>query len=321
MSYQFDSRRNKIQEKQKRTKRFVFVVLFIVAIILLSQQFFNGVFSNKDSKLTNEETVLSPLGNIIDESIIVKQTTLPEVILPILEEENGEYSLYIKHLQNGDTYTRQPEKQYLSASLYKLWVMGAVYQKLENGTLTKQRIMSDEIPKINERFNIASESAERTEGGISMSIDEALHEMITISHNYAALLLSQTVTLSSVRDFMEEYGYDLSSLDPPTTTASDIAHFYEQLYDKEIINRSFSEEMMELLKAQEWNDRIPKYLPKDTVIAHKTGELDDVKHDAGIVFTDKGDYIIVLLSQTPSQENAAEVEAKISKAVYDYFTE
>ncbi len=80
-----------------------------------------------------------------------------------------------------------------------------------------------------------------------------------------------------------------------------------------------SSKMLEILKRQKINDRIPKYLPESTVIAHKTGELFGVKHDAGIVFSEKGDYIIVLMSDTASEAHAAEVEAKISKVVWEHF--
>lgn len=321
MNRNYSSRLSKKQEKGKRTKRFVILLVCIVSMILIWNILSGGGLLQSDTNTQNTNTFRSPLGEIVKDPITVKKAELSETIEPFLENELGEYSIYIEHLQNGDTYVLSPDRPYISASLYKLWVMGAVYEKLEAGTLTKERVMSDEIPKINERFNIASESAERTEGEISMSIGQALDEMITVSHNYAALLLSQTVTLSSTRQFMEEYGYDDSFLDPPTTTARDVAKFYKQLYHKEIVTPSASDEMMILLKNQEWNDRIPKYLPEDTIVAHKTGELVDVKHDAGIVFTDKGDYIIVLMSETPSQENAAEVEAKISEAVYGYFTE
>jgi len=271
--------------------------------------------TSHDSPLS---TFVSPLGTIMN--LTTNNAGLEERILPLLENEEGVYAIVIENLNTGETYTLNEDRQFASASLYKLWVMGAVYQEIDEGTLTKQTVMSDEIAKINERFNIATESAEKKGGEIAMTVEKALFDMITISDNYSALLLSQTVRLSNVKAFMEEYGYSNSHLDPPTTTARDIAAFYGQLYNREIINEDMSTEMMALLAEQTWNDRIPKFLPEGTVIAHKTGELDKVKHDAGIVFTDNGDYVIVLLSETNSQQNAAEVHAQISEAVYKYFT-
>ena len=54
-------------------------------------------------------------------------------------------------------------------------------------------------------------------------------------------------------------------------------------------------------------------------MGHKTGELDGYKHDAGIVYAPKGDYVIVVMSNTKDPQTAVDVIAKISKAVYDHF--
>jgi beta-lactamase class A len=74
-----------------------------------------------------------------------------------------------------------------------------------------------------------------------------------------------------------------------------------------------------LLKAQKLNNKLPKELPKNTVIAHKTGELDMVSHDAGIVYAQNGNYIIVVMSETSLPVAANERIADISKGVYEYF--
>jgi beta-lactamase class A len=54
-------------------------------------------------------------------------------------------------------------------------------------------------------------------------------------------------------------------------------------------------------------------------MAHKTGELGQVSHDGGIVYTEKGDYIIVVLSESTLPKGAEERIANISKDVYAYF--
>src|SRR3990167_8557390 len=116
--------------------------------------------------------------------------------------------------------------------------------------------------------------------------------MTTISHNYAALLLTSKLQTAQVKEFIKNNGFENTNFTAPTTTTpGDIALFYQKLYKKELVSTSASSEMIELLKRQELNDRIPKYLPQETKIAHKTGELGGVKHDAGIIFADSGDYI------------------------------
>ena len=77
--------------------------------------------------------------------------------------------------------------------------------------------------------------------------------------------------------------------------------------------------MIGLLKMQKLNEKLPKYLPNGTVVAHKTGEIDFLTHDAGIIYTKNGDYIIAIFSESDYPPGAKERIAQISKAVYNYF--
>jgi beta-lactamase class A len=76
-----------------------------------------------------------------------------------------------------------------------------------------------------------------------------------------------------------------------------------------------------MLKLTRLNDRIPKYLPVDLTIAHKTGLENSVCHDAGIVFTNKGNFIIVVLTRHANSNSALPKEfiAKVSLHAYSYF--
>ena len=53
-----------------------------------------------------------------------------------------------------------------------------------------------------------------------------------------------------------------------------------------------------MLLRQKVNDRIPKKLPEDCPVAHKTGLERNVCHDAGIVFTQQGDFLICVLTKS-----------------------
>lgn len=246
--------------------------------------------------------------------------SLERAVSDILVGTKGEYAIVIKSLKNGSGFFFNQDKIFESASLYKLWIMGTVLEKIEKGELKESKVLSGEVKDLNELFEIDEEEAELKEGTVTFSVGSALNQMITISHNYAALLLSREVGRSKVAEFMKAYGFNNSEYgSPPKTSADDIALFFEKLYKGEIINKEYSQKAMELLKNQKKNDSLPKLLPKGTIIAHKTGELGKLKHDSGIVFTNSGDYIIVVLSQTDAPGVAQEKIAEISKAVYEYF--
>jgi beta-lactamase class A len=252
---------------------------------------------------------------------MVSKTNLHQTILNSLSGAAGKYSVTVKDLKSGKTESLYSNKVFPVGSLYKLWVMAEAFKQIQNGTLSEDEILSEESSVLNKDFNIEPESAELTEGVITLSVKDALKQMITISHNYAALLLTKRVKLSNVANFLEVNGFKNSHVgDIPTSTASDIALFFEKLCKGKLNNAQYTKEMLDLLKAQKLNDKLPKYLPKGTVIAHKTGEIDYLSHDGGIVYTKNRDYIIVVLSESDYPPGAQERIAQISKSIFTYFT-
>lgn len=236
-------------------------------------------------------------------------------------KSEGVYSVIVIDLKNNQTYSLNPDQVYNSASLYKLWVMAATYQAISNGKVKRTDILTDSVENLNKSFNIASSEAELKTGTMRMTVNEALEKSITVSDNYSALLLTKKLGLPAINSFLKAHQliHSETSL-PPVTSASDIALFYLKLYNHQLVNYDSSNEMIELLRRQAINDRIPKYLPSTISVAHKTGELDTIKHDAGIIFTPKGDYILVMLSDTDDPKVAAEKMAQLSKQIYTDFT-
>ena len=245
---------------------------------------------------------------------------LDQVVNDALASTEGTYGIAIKNLKTRENYYLNEHNQFEAASLYKIWVMATVFNQIEQGKLEEDEILTQDVSTLNSEFNIASEAAELTEGKVSFTTSEAINQMITISHNYAALLLSEKVGLSNVSKFLSKNNFAESSLGvPPQTTTYDIASFFEKLYRNELGSKENATKMLDILKKQQLNDGLPKYLSQDVQIAHKTGDIGPFKHDAGIVFSDKGDYIIAVMSESDSPLGAQERIAQVSKAVYNYF--
>jgi beta-lactamase class A len=259
-------------------------------------------------------------------AILLNRTTLGinlhKTILNALSGAKGKYSVVVKDLKNDKTESFYGDKVFEVGSLYKLWVMAEAYRQIKDGILSKDEVLSEDVSVLNQDFSIDPESAELTEGTITLTVSDALKQMIDISHNYAALLLTKRIKLSNVDKFLQDYGFEFSHVGgAPTSTADDIALFFEKLYKGELNNPQFTKEMLDLLKAQQLNDKLPKYLPKGTVIAHKTGEINYLSHDGGIVYGKNGDYAIVVLSESDYPPGAQERIAQISKSIFDYFSE
>lgn len=268
--------------------------------------------------------LISPLGSgSIKAQEDIEYRSLEDAVNKSLEGTKGKYAVVIKNLKTSESYSKNQDENFEPGSLYKLWVMAASYDQIQKGDLKEDQVLSRGIVTLNNDFGISPDVAEQTSGTITMSVNEAMHQMITISHNYSALLLAQKVKLSSIKAFLDEYDFNNSQVgtdgDTPKTTASDIALFFEKLYNEELANEESTKKMVDLLKKQTLDHKLPKHLPEGTQIAHKTGEVGWFSHDAGIVYTDKGDYIIVVLSESESPAGAEDRIALVSQAVYNYF--
>lgn len=308
MQYSSLELKSYLQTRRRRRRRKKFLRLILFFFILLSLfLFLNKLFTTNKSVLSEETS----------------SNTLKKTVANSLKDSTGTYAVAIKNLKNGDSYYSNEHQVFETGSLYKLWIMAEVFEQIQNGKLTEDEILSQDVKTLNAEFNIDPSAAELTEGTINFSVRDALNQMITISHNYAALILTQKIKLSSVAEFLKTHGFIESWVgtdgSPPKSTASDILRFYEKLYKGELGSIENTQKMISLLKNQQLNDGLPKYLPDKSMVASKTGDIGWFKHDAGIVYTEKGDYIIVVMSESESPLGAQERIALLSKTVYDYF--
>lgn len=311
------------QPKKRKAGPFLLLILAITLLLITAR----GYFGNREK---TPEALNPVIGSVVENEVAASSNTEDSKTLELLVQNElanaqGDYAVAVKNLNTGENYFFNEHKIFESASLYKLFVMATVFQKIQDGNLSQNDILSQKIAILNQKFQISSESAELTEGDITLPINSALTRMITISDNYSALLLAEKVRLSQVSSFLKQNGLTESRVgtsgENPATSAYDIALFFEKLYSGELASKSNTQAMLVLLKNQKLNSKLPRLLPEDTEISHKTGELGRLSHDAGVVSTPKGDYIIVVLTQTSNPLVANEKIANISKSVYDYFNQ
>jgi beta-lactamase class A len=120
------------------------------------------------------------------------------------------------------------------------------------------------------------------------------------------------------RVLLEEEPLDHSRLDGAlnVTTAADIAALFIMLLNGDVINPEASVEMLDLLARQQITDRLPRYLPDGTMVAHKTGNWDGLVHDAGVIWAPSGPIVVVVLSDISDEGRAVELIAGIALEAY-----
>lgn len=289
-------------------------LIIVAALIPLAIYYFRQLWDNpefnqyffgaKNNILAR--VAVSPVNRIIDSE---------------LKNKPGRWAISILDLKTGRTWGKNKNETFGSASLYKLAVMWTAFEAIEQGTLARDQFLADAKSKLDllaqgrESVTPASTLGE----SVSLTVDEALFQMITISDNYSALLLAEKLGWENIDTLMEKEklpDFNLAGPDSPNVTAGAVADLLSRIYSGTAVSPTASQEMQGLLFAQKINDRIPKYLPTDVKVAHKTGELEGLKHDAGIVIGQNSHYIFVFLSETGSPADAAEQIATLSAKIY-----
>jgi beta-lactamase class A len=222
-------------------------------------------------------------------------------------------------VQDGVTgnilYARNPDESVITASLYKLAVLVEAERRVDAGMLH----YSD---------SIAIESEDITEdgsyelAGTTLSLDDALEQMITISDNGSALALERIFGAREINDTLtalrlEPFHLAEDASEDNVASPRAIATLFTLLAQRRLISAAASDRMLQRLEQQKINDRLPAALPAGTVIAHKTGNLGWATHDAGIIYGKAGEPVVVVATTWGSGEDeAVELIQDIGSLVY-----
>lgn len=207
-------------------------------------------------------------------------------------------SISVYDLVSGASSTVNADTQMISASLYKLFVAESVYRYIDSGKLT----YGSSVP------------------GTGKNVADCLNAMITVSDNTCGEALGKLVGWQSQNNALHTSGYTHTSLQARSdeiTSAGDVALLLKRLHEGSALSPNSTQNFINLLKAQRINNRLPVGLPAGTVVAHKTGDLDGLVHDAGIVYGPKGTYVISIMSGPWSAVgNAPAAFASASQQIY-----
>lgn len=301
--------------------------LFILVLIVFG---YKNITSEKETAVLLKETFIevNPLNWPFIKEIKMnfpsfQSNELKDIVHKVFSDPKIKYGVVIKNQKTNEYVFLNEHEKFYTGSLYKLWVMALVLKQIDEGLYKYDTKISAEISDLNKNFQISKEFAEKSEGVFQKTVDEALVDMITVSDNYSALLLTQKAKVKNLASFLVEYGFDESKTGleegQPYTTAYDIYKFFDLLYNNKLAKKDFSQKMQDFLSWQKLNSKLPRFLPKDLKIAHKTGEIGTYSHDAGIVYSPQGDYVIVVLTESAFPQKTNELIGRLSLDVYNYF--
>ncbi|MDD5440972.1 MAG: class A beta-lactamase-related serine hydrolase [Candidatus Omnitrophica bacterium] len=240
-------------------------------------------------------------------------------------------SYLIQDLKYKDiTAVRLPDRPMPAASLIKLPLLGSVFKAIDEGKIS----LSDSFLINRKDITGGSGVLKAKKLPVELKLEELLELMIAFSDNSATNKVINILGREYIADSFKYLGFNDSILARDMmdfssrrkgienyTTVNDVSKVLQLLYGHALVRNDLSDFAIEILKKQKVRDRIPKYLP-NMPIAHKTGLERSVVHDAGIVFSPEGDYLIcVFTHKFKTYKEAKEAIAQISKIVYELYKE
>lgn len=239
-------------------------------------------------------------------------------------------------LATGQTLERNERVVFHAASTMKVPVMLGIFEAVTRGELSLDQpvLVRNQFTSILDGSHYALESREDSdpalyeEVGKQLPLENLVRRMIVRSSNLATNIIIELIGAKRVMALMQQIGANdiqvLRGVEDDkayragmnnTTTAHDLMLVFRTLGERKAISAEASEMMLEVLAAQEFNDGIPGGVPAGTRVAHKTGSITAIAHDAGIV---DGKYVLVVLTKGFAKtEDAEKVIAEISRIVWE----
>jgi beta-lactamase class A len=259
-----------------------------------------------------------------------------------LAKHKGVFALAYKNLLSGEEILINEKINFHAASTMKTPVLIEAYKQAKAGkySIHDSLEIKNEFKSIVDGSTYSLNPKDDSEfdlyekAGKKVKIYDLLYLMIIQSSNLATNSIIDLVGAENVNKTMKEMGaVDIQVLRGVedtkafraglnnTTTAYDQMLIFTQMAQGDAVDKQSSDAMIDILLDQKFNDKIPAKLPKNVKVAHKTGWITGVNHDAGMVILPDGRrYILVLLSKELENDKAAvKSMAKVSRMIYDYF--
>ncbi len=167
--------------------------------------------------------------------------------------------------------------------------------------------------------------------GKTLTIRELSYWMITKSSNLATNLLVDVVGIPTIQLALDELEIDgirvLRGVEDSRAfdaglnnevTANGLLKLLRLIADGKAYSQKACDEMLEIMLEQQYRSGIPAGLPKAARVAHKTGNISTVHHDAGIVYLEgRKPYVLVILTSFSPEAGRGTAVADVSRDIFN----
>jgi beta-lactamase class A len=263
-----------------------------------------------------------------------------------LEERSRARALAVAvhDLETGTQFRYRADRWFHAASTIKLAVLLGVFAAIHRGNLLPQSRLH-----VRNRFRSAydgsgfrvlsdrdADSEVQEAIGKTMRVRDLARNMIIRSSNLATNLLLDLLGISFLQRVLDEFG--LTGIDlrrgvedelafdhgiNNRVTADGLVQLLRLMAEERALTPELSRGMVDILHDQEFRSGIPAGLPANARVAHKTGEISTIAHDAGIVYLpNRKPYVVAILSEwEPEATGRSPTIAAASYMVYEFLSD
>lgn len=242
----------------------------------------------------------------------------------------------------GAGFAHDEDRWFHAASTIKVPILIGVFGAIHRGELRPYSRLHvrnlfhsvvDGVPFRVEYGRDANSEVHRNIGKTMLIRDLARH-MIATSSNLATNLLLDYLGVDRVRAELEDLGIadgidlrrgveDERAYEQGISnriTARGLTNLLRAVCEGRIFTQELSRQITEIMHEQEFKGGIPAQLPREARVAHKTGEISTVAHDAGIVYLpDRAPYVLTVLAEwEPGATKRQPTIASVSYAAYEH---
>jgi len=274
------------------------------------------------------------------ESVAAAEISLYTGVLKI-KERHGLEALGIAFYDCETTlqWAYNADAPFHAASTMKLAVLLAVQRQITRGELAPDAPVHvrNKFTSIVERrpymLDVSREGDPELHAhlGRTMTVDQLAYQMITSSSNFATNLLVDVVGIPVIQRTLHELSIegvkvirgveDQAAFEAGLNnevTANGLLKLLRAILDRKAYSPEASERMLEILLDQRYKGGIPAGLPEATRVAHKTGNISTVHHDAGIVYLEgRQPYVLVILTQFDASPSRSTAVAEVSRDIFE----
>jgi beta-lactamase class A len=266
---------------------------------------------------------------------------LAERLVARARDAGAEIAVAVRTLDRHTALLVNADEVFHAASTMKVPVMVELFRQADQGRLS----LDDELTVVETFRSIVDGSAYRLSAaddsdkalyealGSTRSLRDLCESMIVVSSNLATNLLIDHLGVENVRATVDRLGASGMNVRRGvedgkafqaglnnTTTARGLLELLAAIADGRASSPRATEEMLGILKRQQFKEGIPAGVPAGTVVAHKTGQITRIHHDAGIVYGPRPYVLVVLVRGVEDPTASAALIADVSRMVWDVVT-